>query len=542
MPQRRILSEAEFNAVRDRVLQALPPNLSEDDFNRVIGSRMDQALAEAEYQPAPTEGGAASRFLSNAGEMLNPLTMAEGVYNTVRHPIDTASAVVGQMAQEGRTAAQALREGDYGRALGHGMAAAVPLVGPIAAQAGEQIADGDIAGGLGKAAGILAPFGAAATVRGAARVGQAVTPTRLAEGAANWLDKSAVKRVVDVMAPKVGANKTRFGGMAEEAAPELLKRGEAGAWSREGLQDTVQTGLSKSVDALDAASDARMTGRAFPTQPLIDDLLKKRRALTSESVEGSKPTRVESTRTSALVDEYGKPIQLTEQRAQPIGSDVVPGPNAARVAQIDQAIAEIKELGSIARYESLRRIRQAYDGPAKAKYNPSTTADFLKAQGGASGAADVTGVLREHLAKFDPETATANAEYALYKRANDVLDATAEIERVRPRVGRQIMARLTGATVGGQAAGAVGAAGGFVLGPVLDSVMSTGATTKLQTAQTFAKLADAIRKGDMGRVNSLSAALQSSLRKASAGAQVGRATSPSESPSPTTAPALAPSR
>jgi tetrahydromethanopterin S-methyltransferase subunit F len=141
----------------------------------------------------------------------------------------------------------------------------------------------------------------------------------------------------------------------------------------------------------------------------------------------------------------------------------------------------------------------------------------------------VTGALREHLAKLDPSTAAANAEYSLYKTATDVMDATAEIERVRPKVGRQLIARLTGATVGGQAAGAAGAVGGFILGPVLDSVMSSGATTKLQTAQLMSKLAKAIRAGDQGYVNSLSLQLQSLAKRASVANQVGRTTSPSES-------------
>jgi hypothetical protein len=535
MPQSRTLSEPEFNAIKERVLASLPDDLTEEEFNRAIGPRLEAALGEAENSSPAVEGGAVGRFLSNAGEMLNPVSMVKGAYNTVRHPIDTASNIISAQTAEGRTAADAFEQGDYGRAIGHGLAAVTPLVGPVAAQAGEQMAAGDIAGGLGKATGLIAPFGAAP----AARMARNAVPAGVAARAAQALQDSAVGRVVDVMAPKVGANKTRFGGMAEKVAPELLERGEAGAWSREGLHDAAQAGLSRGEEALDAATDARLSARSVETQPIIKSLLERRKALTAEAVDASQPTRTAVSRTSAIVDESGRPITVTDMKSKPVGKDVVPAPHADRVAAIDKAISELRQLGPVTTYEPLRRIRQAWDGPAKVKYSPSMSADFLKNQGYANGAADVTGALREHLAALDPATATTNAEYSLYKTATDVMDATAEIERVRPKVGRLIMARLTGATVGGQAAGAVGAVGGFLLGPVLDSVVSSGATTKLQTAQLMSNLAKAIRRGDQGAVNSFAARLQAIAKRASVASQVGRTTSPSESQTGAT-PALQP--
>ncbi len=536
MPPPRTLAEPEFNAIKERVLASLPDNLTEEEFNRAIGPRLEAALGEAENSSPAVEGGAVGRFLSNAGEMLNPVSMVKGAYGAVMHPIDTASNIISAQTAEGRTAADAFQQGDYGRAIGHGLAAVTPLVGPVAAQAGEQMAAGDIAGGLGKAAGLVAPFGAAPAVRAA----RAAVPAGVAARAAQALQDSAVGRVVDVMVPKgVSQTKLRMGGMADKVAPELLARGEAGAWSREGLHDAARAGLARGEEALDSAADARLAARSVPTQPIINDLLKKRAALTAEAVEGSSPTRTAVSRTSAILDESGKPITVTDLKSLPIGQDVVPAPHADRVAAIDKAIAELRALGPVTRYGPLRTIRMAWDGPAKVKYSPSITADFLKNQGFANGAADVTGVIRENLAKLDPETAAANAEYSLYKTATDVMDATAEIERSRPKIGRQIMARLTGATVGGQTAGAAGAVGGFVLGPALDAALNAGATTKLQTAQLMSKLAKAIQRGDQGHVNSLAIQLQSIAKRASVANQVGRTTSPSESQTGA-APALLP--
>lgn len=530
----RTLSEQEFNAVRDKVLASLPDGLDEASFQRQIGPRMEAALAEAENSPAPVEGGAVGRFLGGAAEVLNPVAMVQGIGSAIAHPIDTLTNIGGQMVNQGRQAVDLASQGRYLEAAGHAGAAALPVLGPMAAQAGEQIAAGDIAGGLGKGVGLVIPAATPAIVRGAQTALRAAP-----ESAAAAAEAGAASRIADVMAPKVGPNKLRFGRMAEDVAPAIAKdlAADGAPWSRQGLHQVIANKLDDAAAQLDAVSDARLNARTFPTQPIIADLMAKRRALTAEAVDASKPAQRVTERTSAIVDEQGKPITVAEKTAEPIGKDVVPGPNAARVAQIDQAIAEIKQLGPVARYEPLRKIRMAYDGPAKAVYNPSTTTDFLKAQGGKLGAADVTGSLRDALAKMDPETAKANAPYSLYRTANDVLDATAEIQRVRPKVGRQIFSRMTGIIGGEAAGGTAGAAAGFIFAPIIDNAVAGGATTQLQTAALMQKLAGAIRRGDLGYVNSLSTQIKRLSRNAAR--QIGNTTSPSESQSPTTAPALA---
>jgi hypothetical protein len=218
-------------------------------------------------------------------------------------------------------------------------------------------------------------------------------------------------------------------------------------------------------------------------------------------------------------------VQVTSTQAAPLGQDVVPGPNQPRVAQIDQAITELKQLGPVARYDDLRTLRQAYDGPAKAVYNPSLTQDFMKAQGGKLGAADVTGVLRDHLAKMDPQTAAANTQYSLYRTANDVLDAAAETEKARPTVGRRMMARLGGTLAGAEVGGAPGAVAGAFLGPLLEAVTNSGLTTQLKTAAAMTRLANALRAGDEG--TALSATMQLKQLAAQAATLTGNATSPS---------------
>src|SRR4029434_1204351 len=129
------------------------------------------ALAEAENRPAAPEGSALGRFAANAGAFLNPVTMVTGLYESVKSPeavTQTLERIVGASAAEGRKAVDACRQGRYSEMLGHG-AAMVPVLGPAAAAAREQIAGGDVAGGLGAGGGrcgVSAAAGGAAAVAG----------------------------------------------------------------------------------------------------------------------------------------------------------------------------------------------------------------------------------------------------------------------------------------------------------------------------------------------------------------------------------------
>lgn len=474
----RVLSEPEFNAVRDEVLKSAPPNMDEATYTRWVGPQMAAAVQQAELVPHTPDGSAFSRFISNFGAMVNPITIAKGLGQAALHPADTATAIVGQMGDQFSKAGDAARQGHYSEMAGHAVAGVIPVVGPMAANIGEQAAAGDVAGAAGATAGLIAPALIVPTARAATRGVRAVAPTGLRATIAEALQSKAAANIVDTISPKVGANKARFGNMAAEVAPQLAENlaTDGAPMTRTGLHAQVAEKLTQAEDALDAAANARNTKLVYHTKPIIAALKAKRAALTAETV---------------------------KQGAVKAGKDVVPGPNAGRVAMIDQAISELETLGPVAKYEPIRRIRQAYDGPAKAIYSPAMTADYMKAQGGKLGAADVTGVLREHLGKFDGATAKANAEYSLYRKASDVLDATEEVERTRPKVGRAIMARVAGATVGEHAGGLKGAIAGYFLGPVMDAAMNSGLTTKLQSAKLMTQLADAIQSGNVTRVYSL---------------------------------------
>lgn len=502
------------DTVAEAQLRKLPkylnPKVLEDLWNlrqggTLSGEAKPFAPAKTEdfapTKPGPT-GSVSGRVVRGAAEMLNPVTIAQGLYGAVRHPIDTAGAIIGASVDQGQKAYQAAQEGRVSEAVGHGLGT-IPVIGPAAAAVGEGIAEtGDIATGVGQGLGMIAPFGAGTAVRGGARVARAVP------AAARALEEAAQSRVTQVISPRsTAAIGKRMGARAAEIAPELVVNltEEGAPLTRGGYHRQIRGQLAAAEAGLDEAADLRLGARTVETQPLIDALLEQRRTLTAEAVEGSQVPR------QAAHAPGGGPL--------PIGENVVPGPNMARVGVIDQAIAELRQLGAFTRYDPLRVIRQAYDGMAKIIYNPSMTADFLRHQGAALGASDVTGTLRRALGRMDPGTAAANQTYSLWRTADEVMTAAAELERVRPKVGRLLMARLAG-IMGGSQAGLGGIVTGYLGAPLVDAALASGATTQLKIAQLMQRLATTIRQGNVQQANGL---LQTLWRTAKQAAPAGAA-------------------
>lgn len=130
---------------------------------------------------SPAEDGSpVRRFMSNAAEMLNPITAVKGIASAVANPIDTYNTLVDASAEQFGKAGDAYNEGRYSEMVGHGLAGIVPGLGPVAANVGEQIAEGDVAGGLGATTGLLT--GAALAGPAARTVGKATQPAAQAVG------------------------------------------------------------------------------------------------------------------------------------------------------------------------------------------------------------------------------------------------------------------------------------------------------------------------------------------------------------------------
>jgi hypothetical protein len=130
----------------------------------------DKYSASPAAPAPPPESHPVSDFVGNLVNTVNPIP---AIKQAVTDPVGFAKGIgSAQMGEFSKARAALAGQGEESgplpmrllSAAGHGLAGALPIVGPMAAHAGEQIGSGDVAGGLGTATGLLAPFGAHAIV------------------------------------------------------------------------------------------------------------------------------------------------------------------------------------------------------------------------------------------------------------------------------------------------------------------------------------------------------------------------------------------
>src|SRR5262245_26595702 len=119
---------------------------------RIVKSEPLSVVASAPVDGAPGEASPGTRFAENVWSAVNPMNVVQAAL----HPVDTLGALVdAHLAEASKTKAM-YDAGRYSEAAGHLGATLLPVLGPAAARAGEQIGSGDIAGGLGSSVGLLA--------------------------------------------------------------------------------------------------------------------------------------------------------------------------------------------------------------------------------------------------------------------------------------------------------------------------------------------------------------------------------------------------
>ena len=437
-----------------------PLTITKSEPLTIVSSEPDQQAAT----PDTSTLGAIGRGLSAVWEQIDPVAAVKGTYKAVTEPVSTIENIGAAHKALYDKAAESFKSGDYVNGAVHGLNMLIPLVGPQIDALAERGASGDTSGMLGGAVGLgLALGGPKAAVAGVKALSKvpSVLPTAVADAA----DAASTKRIVDVIAPKVGANKAKFVAMAAKAAPALARDPDMMAMSRQGLIENVASKMDKIGSEMDAVNAARPQGLSVPVSQVVADLERQK------------------ARYATSIGKVGDPYK-------------------GQVEQITQAIKDVQSHGQTITYDDLKTLRQAYDQRGKPKYSPAVTPGYDQVQATAQGAADAASAMRNRMAQMDPAMKGPNADYHLYKGVQDVLRATEETEMGRPTRGREIMAR-TAASVAGEAAGGVkGAVAGWLVGPFIDSALQSGVTTKIGTARALAQLADAIRAGKTAQVNS----------------------------------------
>lgn len=507
-------------------------------MGQAVGQQPDQIPIGMAPDSAPATGGVPPNLNDPSGPLaagvqqffgdLNPASAVraawQGAMSDPANPLNGAVAaivnpMIAQSAQRLAAAKQAIATGDHSGAAIH-FVGAIPVLGPAMDDLASAIRAGDhtkAAKALGDIAALAGPTLASA---GADAAAEAAAPK---VGAA--AQDAAEAKIASAMGPQNGWGRSvagkKLSATAEDVAPAVLAAGP-NAIRTSGLAQFVDQQLQAASEAWNAAEANRQVGRPIPTAPIIAQLQSRLDALTAQPVDatrvipslegaGGRPTPSGLTRNV----QTGRMQAAPEPVGRPIGQ-AVDKPNVdAQRAVLQDAIDKLRTLGPIASYDALRTIRQGYD--LGADYSPSiasTSQQNLSSRMHSAGNQAAAGAIRDALAAADPTLAAANANFSIWQKASDVMDAADEINRTATKGGNfaavaKIMPVMLGAGAGSAVGGLEGAQiGGFLAG-ALKVAQDSGFTTKVATARLLGSLSSAIRAGDASSVIRAMAALAS---------------------------------
>lgn len=522
-----------------------------------LNSEERRRLSRIKPQAGDTLGAPDTSFgtqaLDATGRFLAPIVRAPfdairfgaGIVTDPFNGFRQTREILGASADQLEQARTAQGEGRPGEAVLRA-AASTPVIGPAVASIVDMAHEGDLAGAAGTATSMVLPMargpirsgfnaamraGADATLRGAEAAG--LKPTLESAGAK--LSTVAEDKMARAMSPQVGPNKTRFGNQAREIAPEIVRDPNLKSASMGGLDTRLETAYESAADGLDQAADARLVSQQVKVRPLLAKLDAEIARLQATPVEGSRiipeysatDRPVRGARPGSEVTAAGRTIKPGDmsrhergyrttdtgefaneptRTGRPIGRTVEPAPNASELATLRQMRSELAALGDVAPYESVRRIRQAWDKVAKVKYMPSTAQDVLKAQGDATAAAKGTSAMREALAETDPASAAAYKQYSLYKTAMDIRKAAQEAERTRPNRLRGQIRTLASSQ------GIVG-----ITAALVDRAVELAPDMQVMVARRLAGVADLLKRGEIQQAQAVVDRTVAQLPKAEPG-------------------------
>lgn len=376
-------------------------------------------------------------------------------------------------------------EGDAAWAKGDKVTAAakyaesfLPLLGPWMSQQGDQLQQGRYMASLGDTAAFATNLAAPELAHAATT---ALTDSKLADAA----EASAREKTAQIMSPTGSSREIRqLGKQAATVAPDVL-RGTS-AVTPESLATQVAGRLEQSGDALDAAYGA-LPKTGYATGALRARLEQSLRQLQVSGSNGAI--------TSAAV--------------------------ADRAGSLQQAMQELDALGPYTNTDNLVKLRNQWKEAAKSAFVPEVNPNALQLRAAGKGWADAWGATQDFLTDRYPQLKPLNADYRVWKQASDVMEALADRERVRPTVGRSIMAAGVGAMAGGAAGGELGATIGSMVGPLVERglVSTLGPAMKLTAARQLQSLADALRTGNLPKASMLVRTLRPLLTTATVTAQ-----------------------
>lgn len=305
--------------------------------------------------------------------------------------------VVKAGADQASKAVAAATSGDYLSAAGHGAAAALPVLGPMAANFGEHAgtAIGAAMGGnpdpnatkeaVTDALAALVPVGAAKGARALSSV---------APGLEAGMRSNAEEQYARVLNPTTKANKFTTAAVV----PELIDRGVT-ARTMKGLQAQAQSHIGALGAAIGDAWDNLPAGTSTELAPVYDRL--------QSAIDN----------THSVADSSGKMIPKGPEAARAIGN----------IQQLQQTLMDVAETDPTTGkltipVDKVRGLKQYFDDiAAKAgRYQGNDLADASTAEAHGIAADSI----REELAKDHPDIDKLNKEYSFWKNVNGVVSDT----------------------------------------------------------------------------------------------------------------------
>ena len=316
-----------------------------------------EVMAAAIRQHLDSQTPALQKFASNAWDMVNPM----GLINAGLHPVDTAKAIYQSHVDQAGKAYDAYKRAQteplYGgvlplsgmEAVGHGLATVLPVVGPAAASAGEDIGSGQYAKGLGKATGLLA-----GAYLGSKVPDVALKVAKAPAAVGDYLNQPSI------MAARRNAR------IATQDAAELTNKAKYDAAIKADLDKytVAKKAHEDNLDLAEAAARQRQADAAAHAQRV--------QAATTSTLADMEPTQIvtDVRGQSPILDSSGQPFLKTIQFEKPSPTTMAMTDMADRLGLMKRTGMEVPTPPSVPSPEALRARPVYPDFPPPEAYTP----------------------------------------------------------------------------------------------------------------------------------------------------------------------------
>lgn len=146
--------------IADQIEKARSQGYSDQEIGEFLKKRKPELASSPEvtalFASKDEKPGPIERFASNVEGQANPVKVAAGLGNTILHPIDAIKGYLAQNENLANKATESFKNKHFLEGIRHGLNLAmnaIPGLGAQSDQAGDQINEGDVAGGMGRAVG-----------------------------------------------------------------------------------------------------------------------------------------------------------------------------------------------------------------------------------------------------------------------------------------------------------------------------------------------------------------------------------------------------